>query len=293
MAALEPVVEAGGEGAAGLLAFGLGLIFWVLATGWNQTLGAGLRSIAREIEGVRLPHVLGHGRFLGPVADAFYAADSAVHRALVAVANENFHAGRWFFNASARSWTDLATTLAHVAVAVERSFAHFEEVILPRWVGHALAHTGAFAVWLLTEARHEGQAVRDWTREQVHRRTVAVGHEFDILGRRVGRVGSRVGRLERDAAGLRARLRGLEGKLAAGAFAGLVVAALGRLGLRWLRCGNVNKVGRSVCGMNPSLLESLLADALLVGGAISLVALAEHMQGVVGESAGLIQRFWR
>jgi len=45
--------------------------------------------------------------------------------------------------------------------------------------------------------------------------------------------------------------------------------------------------------MNPSLLESLLADALLVGGAISLVELAEEMQAVVGDSAGLIQKFWR
>jgi hypothetical protein len=69
--------------------------------------------------------------------------------------------------------------------------------------------------------------------------------------------------------------------------------ALGRLGLGWARCSNVGKVGRRVCGMDASLLESVLADSLLILGTLSLVTFAEEMQDVTEVIARPIQTFWR
>jgi hypothetical protein len=77
------------------------------------------------------------------------------------------------------------------------------------------------------------------------------------------------------------------------AFAGAVALALSRLGLRWLRCPAVGKAGQTVCHMDAGLLESLLADTLLIVGSLSLVTFAEEMQGVTELVARPIQTFWR
>ena len=77
----------------------------------------------------------------------------------------------------------------------------------------------------------------------------------------------------RDTATLRERVKAVEGwlsnvwrdirshplGLATGAFVGAVTFALGRLGLGWLRCSNVKKIGSQLCGMPTGLFESLLA----------------------------------
>ena len=77
------------------------------------------------------------------------------------------------------------------------------------------------------------------------------------------------------------------------AFAGAVALALGRLGIGWTRCSNVGKLGKNVCGMNPALLESLLADSLLVVGSLSLVEFAHEMVAVTDTAVRPIQGFWR
>lgn len=77
------------------------------------------------------------------------------------------------------------------------------------------------------------------------------------------------------------------------AFAGAVAFALARVGAGWTRCNNWNRVGRQVCGMDSGLLESLLADALLVVGTLSLVEFAEEMVGVTEVAVRPIQTFWR
>lgn len=103
----------------------------------------------------------------------------------------------------------------------------------------------------------------------------------------------RVGNLERAARGELARVRHLEGKLTAIGAAALVGAALARLGLGWVRCPRVAKVGKQACGMDYGLLESLLADTLIIAGTISLVEFTREMQAVTGEIAGPIRAFWR
>lgn len=60
--------------------------------------------------------------------------------------------------------------------------------------------------------------------------------------------------------------------------AALVGYALARMGLSWLRCGNVRRAGKTLCGLNPDLLEALLGSALLLTSAISLRDLAREME---------------
>lgn len=74
---------------------------------------------------------------------------------------------------------------------------------------------------------------------------------------------------------------------------GLTAGVLGKLGLGWLRCARVGRVGRAVCGMNDGLLESLLADALLVVGAISIVEFAKELQTVEDEVVRALRGFVR
>jgi len=85
----------------------------------------------------------------------------------------------------------------------------------------------------------------------------------------------------------------LEKTLAIAGATALVGAALARLGLGWLRCPRIAKAGKQLCGVNPNLLDSLLADTLLIAGTVSLVDFAKEMQGFTGEVADASRFFWR
>jgi hypothetical protein len=111
------------------------------------------------------------------------------------------------------------------------------------------------------------------------------------LGHAVASPFPRIGHLEREIANQGKRLRTAEKALAAGASAALVLTALKRMGLGWLRCSNVTKTGKAVCGMDARLLESLLFDALALTVAFNLRTFAEELQDVTKEAADLIHRF--
>lgn len=88
----------------------------------------------------------------------------------------------------------------------------------------------------------------------------------------------RIGALERRARAQAKRLAKAERKLGALTFAALVAAALAKLGAGWIRCTNVRKAGKRVCGMDPDLLDSMLGATLLLASAISLEQLARELQ---------------
>ena len=88
----------------------------------------------------------------------------------------------------------------------------------------------------------------------------------------------RIGSLERRAKAQGKRLANVERKLGALTFTALVAAALTKLGAGWLRCTNVRKTGKRVCGMDTDLLETMLGATLLLTSAISLEQLARELQ---------------
>jgi hypothetical protein len=89
------------------------------------------------------------------------------------------------------------------------------------------------------------------------------------------------------------RIRALEKKLAVPVGIAAVVAAIGRLGLGWVRCNNVRKAGRSVCGIDSSLLDSLLLDTLAVFSIVSVVEFAHGLRSIEDEAVGILHRLIR
>ncbi len=96
--------------------------------------------------------------------------------------------------------------------------------------------------------RLEAQAHAQWMRlrhgidriERIATRTIP---------RDIARVGTRVGRVEKTLSGLRGHAGRIEALLGATAIATLVSAALGRLGLNWLKCKPMGRMARTIgCG---------------------------------------------
>lgn len=119
--------------------------------------------------------------------------------------------------------------------------------------------------------------------------------------------------VEPDVAALRARARAIEQQAirafelakgawrvaAVGAVTAAVAVALQRLGLGWVKCRNVGRVGRSLCGFPSGLLDGLLEgaiDVLVVADLCELVSLmsraAREFEGplltIVGTADALI-----
>lgn len=214
----------------------------------------------------------GHSvRAFGPLADAVRWFASAVETALAAVVG-------WFEAPVARFWyllaevpAQTARSLASFSTVVAHKLAWIERTYVPRYVKVALL--GATAPLTAVVAA-------------VHMlRTATV----PALWRGLEHAGGRVKRLERDAARTASRLRRVEAYLTAAGMVVIVASALGRLGLKWVRCRNVSKVGKRVCGMDFDYLDSLLAGSLLVVGSISIVQFAHELQELEDEAVAAIR----
>jgi hypothetical protein len=99
----------------------------------------------------------------------------------------------------------------------------------------------------------------------------------------VGDLPGRIGLIDHDLAGVKGQLRKLGKWATIGGFLLLLAKALSKMGLGWVRCSNVKRYGRSLCGMNTNLLEGLLADALLITSLISVVEFAKELQAIETE----------
>lgn len=89
------------------------------------------------------------------------------------------------------------------------------------------------------------------------------------------------------------RIRALEHKLAKPVAVAAVVAAIARLGLGWIRCNKVRKVGRQLCGFDDSLLDALILDAIAIFSVISVVEFAKELRAVEDEAVNIMGRLVR
>lgn len=84
------------------------------------------------------------------------------------------------------------------------------------------------------------------------------------------------------------RLTAVEKAVGLTALSGVVVAVIARQ-IPWVRCQNVGKVGKALCGTSTSSLDRMLEDALLgatlIVATIDLVELSREMQAVVADTA--------
>lgn len=269
-----------------------------LAFAYRYTLGAVFVALAKAFYAVeiKLP-VLGVRVGLGFLGDAVLTLDNDIRHGFgVAIDNT---ASAWH---RTWHWTTYAFQgMADEIAAISRDTAQAVEAvtinIVPRKFRKdliALVTLGPVG-GLIYSLRHKieqaaQQVYRDVLRYQRHaRRDIALAAAAVAGALTI----PRIGRIERDFSDAWKRIKALEKLLTGAGVVGLVLAALARLGLGWTRCSNVSKTGKQICGMNPSLLESLLADTLLIVGTVSLVEFAEGMQDVTAEVAPLIRDFWR
>lgn len=89
------------------------------------------------------------------------------------------------------------------------------------------------------------------------------------------------------------RLRALERKIGVPVALGVVATALARLGVNWIRCNKVRRLGRGVCGMDDSFLESLLLDSLAIFSILSVVEFANELRTVEDEALSIMGRLVR
>lgn len=89
------------------------------------------------------------------------------------------------------------------------------------------------------------------------------------------------------------RIRALEHKLAVPLGIAAVVAALGRLGLGWIRCNKVRRLGKAACGLDENLLESLLLGATAIFSVVSVVEFAKEMRAIEDEAVNIMGRLVR
>jgi hypothetical protein len=136
--------------------------------------------------------------------------------------------------------------------------------------GATKAAVGSLALTVAVLSRYAHTRIRALE----HAGTAALPN-FGRFERRARIQARRIGRLERITAGIGA--------------AALVATALNRLGLKWIRCRKVGRVGRAVCGMDDRLLEGLLLDAAALTVALNLRTFAKELQDVTGEAAHLIR----
>jgi hypothetical protein len=106
-------------------------------------------------------------------------------------------------------------------------------------------------------------------------------------------VRGRLARTEREIANQAKRIKSLARRLSRTGALALVATALAGLGLGWIRCPRVGRLGKRACSMDLDLLESLIADTLIIGSSISLVQLIHELQAVTPEVVGTIDRFSR
>jgi len=89
------------------------------------------------------------------------------------------------------------------------------------------------------------------------------------------------------------RLRALERKIGVPVALGVVATAIARLGVGWIRCNKVRRLGRAACGMDDSLLDSLLLDALAIFSVLSVVEFATELRAVEDEAIGIMGKLVR
>jgi len=136
----------------------------------------------------------------------------------------------------------------------------------------------------------ELHALERWT----YPRVKALDHAIDVtIPRDIAGLRARTKALEDRASSALAELTKLNGLLGIAAMTGLIAAVISRLGIGWTRCDNAGKLGKSVCGMHPNLLESLIAGALVVASPISIVDLAKACQAFEGDVEDGIKWFVR
>lgn len=284
-----PLVPFALDAVFGLVTLGALLVFLVclgLREGWDHTIGYGLRWVAGQIRGISVDVYFWSVHPLDFLADA-----------LEWVANETSH---WLAVAALNS-EQAATAMWHLTARVFWWSVHETKALaIDTW--HALEHTVTVTVpdaakWARREAvavahrivNIEAAARRAADRELGHLAHVAEAdalHGIREAEHALDWSEAQVGALGRELGGLKARVEAIARQLSPAAIVALIGATIfNDFGLGWLRCSQVGRLGRSICGLPSSLfndLLSLFADIVFVASICEILPLLEAAYAELG-----------
>lgn len=302
----------------GLILLAIACVFLLaLNRVWKFTVGALLSAMASMVSS--LPHVTILGKQVPPwnaLASGLTELDNYVLEAIGVGIQQTERGLHALIGAMTWLLQETADQLAGLAEDTARAFDYTKRILIPALLGVALApivrqisHLGAQTKTIIL---HPTTIVRK-TVQVVTPGLKALEGKVSALEARVAAIGAAApaaipalvppislpkptalpGDISRGLDSLWKRVRGIGKTLTPAGIAGLVLASTAAVGLTWTRCSNTRKHGQNLCGMNPDLLETLLADTLLVLGTVSLIEFAEGMQGIVSEITAPIETFWR
>lgn len=282
--------------AVGLLAF-FGLIFCLaLRAGWFMTFHPILQSMARMFDvGIPLGFKTIHP--FGFLADAFRRLDNlaaALWGKGIAVTG---HAFIEFALWVAYQLTMIGVAIAAIGYELLRQAARLVERTSITYVRPLVKKVTHVTEQTVTRVRVVADSRVPALAREVKALEARLEHVADTVALpapiSVPREIPKIGELRRAWDWTKGHLDSLRKLGTVAGLVGLTAATLGRLGLGFVRCSKVKRIGRGVCGLDESLLESLLADALLVVGAISIVEFAKELQTIEGVTVDALRGFVR
>jgi hypothetical protein len=278
----------------------LALLAWAVMRGllaaWIYTFGAMLQRLADILTFRKLGVTVDLG---GPIR----TLDTTIRNVILKGATKAERLAGYFFHGCAVivRWT--AGEVEGLASDTLAWATWLQHAHLPKWVkAMVYAAFPPAAIYKLVQAAihanlpHVGRTVTTKVEHVVTHtvtRIVRASSGAVAIPGWVIRLPSRVGDVEHDLSGLRKRVKGLEKYAGATAAVALFTAALAKLGLQWLRCKNMKKAGKRVCGLDGNLLDALLLGTTLIVGTISLREFAQEVESVTDEVSGLIHGFLR
>jgi hypothetical protein len=189
--------------------------------------------------------------------------------------------------AQAAITAELAQALAGTATAADLAI---ERAKLGKRITDAQQQAKGIGADVIPQAEAAARGIEAGIRPQINALDRELGR---IEAQELPRIRARVGTAEGSLTNLWKWVHRNVATVGTLTFAGAVAWAIARLGGTWIRCNNWSKIGKAGCSLNPNLLESLLAGALVIASPISIVALAEACQKFTSEAEDGLKWFVR
>lgn len=234
------------------------LVLIGLSKGLQYSIIAFLRWLGQRIKGLHIPftHIGIPGA--GAIGGALEDAANWMYNQLAAGILAFERTGVWLWHNLAELAVLLGEQIKGLAYDVLWLYHHVERFTVPYWIGRLqrwiVAQLRAFAQHPIRYLRHALTKVEHIALDVPRIARAAVGAIAETppwVGRRIGALEREVDALERDVPAWwrKAALLALAG--------GVALHVLERVA-PWVRCRNVNRVGRALCGMPGHLLDDFL-----------------------------------
>lgn len=287
-----------------LVAFSVFAIAWSTNAAYRSTFGALLGKI---VDLTRDVNVLGYHPFRWLARDLDHLNHYILNQLGNAVVG-SAHAWHAVVGQAAAFVHETMDVIADLAETTAHELAHLRRSVIPTVVGNLLGPLAAIVYALRKQIAALAVVVahlpRTITHEVTHQlqpaaakitnvtKVIVQSAAFTIPGA-AGIPLPRAGRLEREVKGIDELLRDALRKVSTPVIAAIVATTVGALGLGHSRCSRVDRLNKSICGMDEGLLEALIADTLIIASTLSLVEFANYCQGFTGDVQEPLRLFLR